>query len=93
LPWRSVAREVVVCRLTASVETMEQRVSGRETGILRGQFIERVAELNRILDGARLENFAVRNENRSLTEVAREVLVEARWIPADGAIGYWVPRL
>jgi hypothetical protein len=74
------AREVVVCRLTASVETMEQRVSGRETGILRGQFIERVAELHRILDGARLENFAVNNENRSLTEVAREVLVKAGWV-------------
>ena len=74
------AREVVVCRLVASIETMEQRVAKRETGILREQFIARVAELDRILDGARLEDFAVRNENRSLTEVAREVLVKARWV-------------
>src|SRR6185437_4619062 len=29
------AREVVICRLTASIETMEQRVASRETGILR----------------------------------------------------------
>jgi hypothetical protein len=79
------AREAVICRLVASMETMEKRVAARETGILREEFVARVAELNRILDGARLENFAVRNENRSLTEVAREVLVKARWILENDA--------
>ena len=87
------AREVVVCRLSASIETTEQRVAARETGILRREFISRVATLNRILDGAALENFTVENENRALTEVALEVLVKARWIPADDAIEYEVSRL
>lgn len=77
------AREVVVCRLSAKIETMEQRVAARETGILRREYIARVAELNRILDGAALENFTVENENRSLTEVAREVLAKAGWISLE----------
>jgi hypothetical protein len=36
--------------------------------------------LNAILDRARLEDFAVANENRSLTEVAIEMLGKAGWI-------------
>jgi len=36
--------------------------------------------LNVILDRARLEDFAVANENRSLTDVALEMLVKAGWI-------------
>ena len=81
------AREAVVCRLVASMETMEKRVAARETGILREKFVARVAELNRILEGARLENFTVRNEGRSVTEVAREVLVQAGWINSVSAGG------
>jgi len=33
-------------------------------------FVARVAELNAIRDGARLKDFTVANENRSLSEVA-----------------------
>jgi len=36
--------------------------------------------LNAILDSAHLEDFTVSNEDRSLTEVALEMLVKARWI-------------
>lgn len=77
------AREVVVCRLSARIETMEQRVAARETGILRREFIARVAVLNCRLDGARLEDFTVANDNRPLTEVAQEALLKARWISGD----------
>jgi len=74
------AVHTVVCRLTASAETMERRVAIRDPGILQREFVERVAELNAILDRARLEDFSVANENRSLTEVALEMLVKAGWI-------------
>jgi hypothetical protein len=74
------AANVVISRLMASVETMQQRVKNRELGALRQEFIDRVPILNAILDRARLENFTVVNENRSLTEVAREMLVKAQWI-------------
>jgi hypothetical protein len=74
------ARHTVICRLTASVEAMLQRVKMRESGVSQGEYVARVAKLNVILDRARLEDFTVTNENRSLTEVAHEMLVKARWI-------------
>jgi len=74
------AAHTVVCRLSAGLETMQQRVLKRESGILQEQFVTRVAELSAILDGAHLEDFTVVNENRSLNEVALEVLVRAGWI-------------
>ena len=74
------AVNTVVCRLTPSIETMKRRVQIRELGISRREYVTRVAKLNVILDRARLEDFAVTNENRSLTDVALEMLVKAGWI-------------
>ena len=74
------ASTVVVCRLIAGMETMEQRVRLRESGISQRDYVARVAELNTILDRAQLENFTVTNENRPLTDVAHELLVKAGWI-------------
>jgi hypothetical protein len=70
----------IVCRLTATVRSMEQRVKRRETGILQQEYVVRVAQLNEILDRAGLEDFAVVNENRSLSEVSTEVLIKIGWI-------------
>ena len=74
------AVNTVVCRLTPSIETMKRRVQIRELGISQPEYVTRVAKLNDILDRARLEDFAVTNENRSLTDVALEMLVKAGWI-------------
>jgi hypothetical protein len=74
------AKNTVVCRLTASIEAMQQRVQAREAGVSRRKYDARVAELDVLLDHARLEDFTVTNENRSLTEVAHEMLVKAGWI-------------
>ena len=74
------ATNTVVCRLTASIETMQQRVAMRESGVQQQEYVARVADLNVILDRARLEDFAVANQNRSLTEVAQEMLIKAGWI-------------
>jgi hypothetical protein len=74
------ATHTVVCSLTASVEAMQVRVKIRESGLLQQEYVVRVAKLNGLLDSARLEDFSVENENRSLTDVATEVLVKAGWI-------------
>jgi hypothetical protein len=74
------ATNTVVCRLTASIEAMQQRVKMRESGVSEGEYVARVAKLNVILDRARLEDFTVSSESRSLTEVAHEMLVKAGWI-------------
>jgi hypothetical protein len=71
---------VVVCRLTAKIGTMRQRVKIRESGVLQKEFMDRVATLNSILDRAQLEDFAVTTDARSVTEIAQEVLLKAGWI-------------
>jgi hypothetical protein len=76
------AKHSVVCRLTASIETMQHRVKMRESGVSQQGYVARVAKLNVILDRARLEDFTVTNEKRSLTEVALEMLAKAGWIPS-----------
>jgi hypothetical protein len=70
----------VVCRLIASIETMEQRVKMRESGVSQREYVSRVAKLNIILDRARLEDFTISDENRSVTGVAHEMLLKAGWI-------------
>jgi hypothetical protein len=74
------AANTIVCRLAASIETMKLRVQIRESGISQREYVARVAKLNDILDRAQLEDFTVTNEDRTLTEVALEVLVQAGWI-------------
>jgi hypothetical protein len=59
---------------------MERRVQMRDSGISQRELVARVAKLKVILHRARLEDFAVANENRSLTDVALEMLVKAGWI-------------
>ena len=76
------ASATVVCLLTASVATMEQRVRARESGLLQREFVARVTQLNSIIDAAHLHDFTVANENRPLPDVAREMLVKAGWISA-----------
>jgi hypothetical protein len=71
---------VVVCRLAASMPTLLARVTRRETGILQAEYVARVETLNAILDRAGLEDFTTVNENRSVTEVAHEMLVRAGWL-------------
>jgi hypothetical protein len=74
------AASTMVCRLTASIAAMEQRVRIRETGAAERKYVAHVAKLNRILDHARLEDFTVNNEDRSLTDVVLEMLIKAGWI-------------
>ena len=75
-----LATNTVVCRLAASIETMQQRVIVRELGVLKREYVARVAELDAILDRARLEDFTITSENRSPTDAAHEMLVKGGWI-------------
>ena len=74
------AQNTAVCRLAAGIDTMQQRVRTRESGILQDEFVDRVAILDAILDRARLEDVVVINENRSVNDVALEILMKAGWI-------------
>jgi len=82
--------DVVVCRLTAAVETMHSRLRTREPGMLQAQFLGRAVELDHILQSAALEDFSIVNDQRSITDVARELLERAGWIPAPSS--EWTER-
>jgi hypothetical protein len=73
------AAHTLVCRLTASVESIKHRIEIRETGTRRQEYLARVVDLNLILDQAHLEDFTVINENRTLTDAALEMLIKAGW--------------
>ena len=74
------ATNTVVC-LTGNIEVLEQRVKTRELGVSQREYVACVTKLNAILDSARLEDFTVINDDRSLSEVAHEMLFKAAWIP------------
>lgn len=80
LPLAVPGAQIVVCRLRAALPTMQQRVRLREPGIRQAEFVARCAELEKILDASRLENFSVDNNARPVTDVAREVLSRAGWL-------------
>jgi hypothetical protein len=77
---------IVVCRLTAELETLQARIRQREPGMLQQQFVHRAGELDARLDRAGVEDFVVANgSRRSITDVAREVLIRAGWLENDAA--------
>ena len=73
--------EPVVCRLKASIDTMQERLRTREPGMFQAQAIARSAMLADILERSRAEDFTGNNdEGRLITDVAREVLSRAGWL-------------
>jgi hypothetical protein len=74
--------QIVVCRLTAPLDTMRRRVSQREPGMSRDALVGRVVALEAIIDAASVEHFSLSTDDgRSITDVAREMLLLANWIP------------
>ena len=72
--------EPVVCNLEASIETMEERLRVRETGLL-AELGTRPGPFADILRRAHAEDFTVDNgAGRYITDVAREVLNGAGWL-------------
>jgi hypothetical protein len=74
------AAEVTICRLTAGTATMAARVRQREPGMRQEEFVARSGVLDETLSQAALEDFTVVNDGRQVTDVARELLVRARWL-------------
>jgi ABC-type lipoprotein export system ATPase subunit len=71
---------IQVCRLRATLGTMQERIRTREPGMLQNQFVARAAELEASLDAGGVEHFTVNNDRRPITEVACEVLTRAGWL-------------
>jgi hypothetical protein len=71
---------VTVCRLTAPVGLMQERLDTREVGTNHDLALARSVELDGILTAAAVEDFTVANDGtRHVSEVARELLARATW--------------
>ena len=71
----------IVCRLTAPIALMHERLRIREPGMNLERAFERGTQLTYILERAGAEDFVVDNgPGRSIGDVAREVLSRAGWL-------------
>lgn len=70
----------IVCRLTAPLAVMQERIRARERGFWQQKYVDRVAVLEDALDKAALEDFSLVNDGtRRITDVAGEILQRAGW--------------
>lgn len=74
---------MTVCRLMAGRAEAERRVAAREPGFHQQSLVARVAVLEAILNRARLEDFTIVNEGRTVTETALEMLLRAGWMSLE----------
>lgn len=71
---------VTVVRLTAPIETIHNRIKGREKSEKSLNWhLNRAVELNNKLEGKNVEDFTVSTENKSIKEIAEEVLEKGNW--------------
>jgi hypothetical protein len=77
----TAATELVVCRLTAPVGVMQERVRARERGMWQQRYVDRVAVLEARLDAAAVEHFSLPNDGaRSITALGEEILKRTGWL-------------
>lgn len=72
--------DLVVCRVTVERSTMLRRIREREPGLARAFLTRTSTELDDAIGGLDLPGFVVENgDNRSITDLAFEVLDEIDW--------------
>ena len=77
----AAATDVIVCRLTAPLGVMQERVRQREPGMWQQRYLDRVAVLEALLDAAAIEDFRVSNDGtRSTTDLGEEILKRTGWL-------------
>ncbi len=75
---------IVVFRLRARVETLLERVNGRELGGLgQGLHREQAGRLARVMDWEQIGDHTVETEGRSPSEIAAEILRLSGWERGD----------
>jgi adenylylsulfate kinase len=70
---------ITVCRVQASPETIAERIRQRELGYLLDDFLNRTDALAQEIEEAGIDDFVVTNDNRSIAEVAAELLEKLGW--------------
>ncbi len=74
---------ITVVRLTAEDSTLHKRLEHREVDEALMWHKNRASELREQFEQRKLENFVIDTENKSITEVAEEVI--SKWFPGENA--------
>jgi adenylylsulfate kinase-like enzyme len=72
--------EVFVVRLRASQDTLAARVRRREVGSGLDRHLQHAAELALQMDHDKFEDLLVETDNRSVPEIAHEILTRSEWL-------------
>lgn len=72
--------DIQVCRLTATIDTLRERVTRRELGSSQDNLVRRAAQLAESLEQSAPTNFTVQTDNRPLPAIAHEALTKAGWL-------------
>jgi hypothetical protein len=72
--------EIQVCRLTAGLDVLRERVGRRELGSSYENLVRRSAELAESLEQSGPTDFTIRTDDRELPEIALEALTKAGWL-------------
>lgn len=71
--------QVTVCLLRASQATIQQRITEREPGSAQTFLLSLTTRVAEKIAALELPGFCVENGQRSINEVAREILARAEW--------------
>lgn len=74
--------DIVVVRLRASPNILQERVRSRGEGRGMEWHLQRAVELATLMDEQRVEDFVVETEGRQPGEIARETLSRSGWLSA-----------
>lgn len=72
--------DILIVRLTASLSTLHERLKQRELGASLEWHLQRAPELAAIMERNRVEDLLVATDGKSVTEIAREILQQTRWM-------------
>ncbi len=71
--------QILIVILTASIPTIHRRLEGRQTGESLEWHKHRAIELSEQWAADPVEDLLIETEGKTITEVAREVLIKAGW--------------
>jgi hypothetical protein len=70
---------LTIVRMTASPDTIAERLGARDTGAVLAQHLAEASEFDRVLDELGAEDFQVSNDGRPIREVSEEIVARAGW--------------
>lgn len=70
---------ITIVRLTASKETIEKRLSQRDSGETLREHLAEMDKMNQVMDELHLEHATVNNDSLSVEETARQIISITGW--------------